>query len=57
MSGLNFNQSKTNSAMTHAMVLSAKVRTNERLWHTLDIGNMCGQLLALLFFQFKEQND
>ncbi len=26
--------------MTHVMSLSAKMRRNERLWQTLDIGNM-----------------
>ena len=28
--------------MTHVLVLSAKVRRNEPLWHTLDIGIMFG---------------
>ena len=30
--GLNFNQARTKSAMTHVLVLSSKVRRNERLW-------------------------
>ena len=38
----NFNQVGTNSAMTHVIVLSAKVRRNEWLWQILDIGNMFG---------------
>ena len=38
--GLRSNQAKTNSIMTHILVLSAKVRENEHLWQTLDIGNM-----------------
>ena len=29
---LNFNQAGTNSAMTHILVLSAKMRRNEWLW-------------------------
>ena len=33
--------------MTHVLVLSAKVRTNERLWQTLDIGNMFGHAFGL----------
>ena len=40
--GLNFDQVKTNSVMTHVQVLSAKVRKNEWLLHNLDIGNMFG---------------
>ena len=35
--------------MTHVMVLSAKVRRNERLWQTLDIGNVFGPTLASRF--------
>ena len=31
------------------MVLSAKVRRNERLWHTQDIGICLGQCLASKF--------
>ena len=30
--GLNFDQVKINSAMTHVLVLSVKVRKNERSW-------------------------
>ena len=55
--GLNFNWARTNSAMTHAMVLSAKVRRNEQLWHTLDIGGMCGPTFGFKnskYFQIKE---
>ena len=37
---LNFGQAGTNSAMTHALVLSAEMRRNERLRQTLDIDNM-----------------
>jgi hypothetical protein len=37
---MNFDQGGTGSAMTHVLVLSAKVRRNEWLWQTLDIGNM-----------------
>ena len=37
-----WHQAGTNNGMTHAKVLSAKVRRNERLWQTLDIGNMFG---------------
>ena len=40
--GLNFNQVRTNSAMTHLLVLSAKVRRNDLLWHALDISNVFG---------------
>lgn len=36
---LYFNQAKTNSAMTHGPGLSVKVRRNEQLWQTPDIGN------------------
>ena len=28
--------------MTHVFVVIAKVRKNERLWHTLNMGDMCG---------------
>ena len=32
------------SAMTHVLVSSTKVRGNEQLWHTLDIGNIFGPI-------------
>ena len=38
--GLNFDQAIANSVMTHVMVLSAKVRWNERL-------NLGGKLLLM----------
>jgi hypothetical protein len=38
--GLNFDQARTNNAMTHVLVLNAKVRKNKQLWQTLDICNM-----------------
>ena len=37
---VNFDQTKTNSGMTHVLDLSAKMRRNEQLQHTLNIGNM-----------------
>jgi hypothetical protein len=40
MLGLNFNQAKTNSATTHVFVLSARVRTEERLWSTLNTNDI-----------------
>ena len=39
---MDFNQARTYSATTHVLILSAKVRRNERLWYTLGIGNMFG---------------
>ena len=36
----NFDQVGTNSDMTHVMILSTKLRRNEQLRQTLDIGNM-----------------
>ena len=45
--GLNFDQAKTNSVMTHVLGFDAKARRNEELLETLEIiGNMFGQLLA-----------
>ena len=44
--GLNFDQAITNSATIHVMVLSAKVRRNERLWQTQDIDYMFGSTLG-----------
>ena len=55
--GLNFDQVITNSAMTHVLVLSVEVRRNERLWRTLNIGNMFGPNFGFKnsqSFQFKE---
>ena len=46
-----FDQVGTNSVMTHVMVLSAKVRRNERLWQTVDIGNMCGLNFGFKFIK------
>jgi hypothetical protein len=40
--GLNFDQAIANSAMIHVMVLSARVRRNEKVWQTRDIDNMFG---------------
>ena len=37
--------------MTHVPSLSAKVRRNERLWHTLDTGNMLGPNFDFKIFQ------
>ena len=37
-----FDLARTNSAMTHVLVLSGKVRRIEWLWRTLNIGNMFG---------------
>ena len=45
------------SAITHVMVLSAKVRRNEWIWYNLDIHNMLGPTFGLKnsqFFQYKE---
>ena len=39
MLGLNFDQVRTNSGMTHVMILSVVMR-NERFWQTLDIANI-----------------
>jgi hypothetical protein len=38
--GSNFDHGLTNSVMTYALVLSAKVRRNEHLCEILDINNM-----------------
>ena len=40
---IDFDLDGINSVMTHVLVLSAKVRRNEKLiWQSLDIGNMFG---------------
>ena len=41
--GLNFDQAGANSAMTHVLVLSD---LNERLWLTVDIASMFGQMMV-----------
>ena len=51
--GLNFDHAKTNGAMTCVLVLSAKMRRNERLWQTTYIGNMFGQYLSPNSHKFK----
>jgi hypothetical protein len=48
--GLNFDHVRTSSVMTHVLVMSAKVRRSERLWHTLDNGNMFGPIFWLQKF-------
>ena len=40
--GLNFDQARTNIAITHVMILSVEVRRSERLWQFRDIDNMFG---------------
>ena len=43
--------------MTQVLILSAKVRRNEQLWHILDIGRMFGPNFGfknLQRFQFEE---
>ena len=35
---MSFDQARTNNAMTHVLVLSAKM-SNERLWKTININN------------------
>lgn len=40
--GLNFDHSGTNIDMTQVPAWRVKVRRNERLWETLDIGNVVG---------------
>ena len=42
----NFDHVGTNSAMTYVVLLSVKASTIERLWQTLDIGNMLGPNLG-----------
>ena len=52
---LNSGPAKTNSAMIRVLVLSAKVRRNERLWHTLDIGNMFRSTSGLKIFNSRNK--
>lgn len=40
--GLDFGQVGIDNVMTHVFGLSIKIRRNERLWQTPDIGNMVG---------------
>ena len=46
---------ETNSIMPHVSGFDAKVRRNERLWLSLDIRNMFGQLLVSKFIIFSIQ--
>jgi hypothetical protein len=48
---LGLNRAETNSVVTSVLVLRVKVRRNEPLWQTLDIGNMFGPT-----FDFKIHN-
>ena len=52
---LNFDPVGTNSAMTHVMVLSAKVRRNEQLWQTLNITNVFGSTFGFINSQYFEE--
>ena len=46
MLGLDFDCVGISNAMTHVLVWSVKVRRNERVWQTLDIGNMFGPIFG-----------
>jgi hypothetical protein len=50
--GIEFPHARTNSAMAHVLVSSAKVRRIEQSWQTLDIGNM---LRPTLDFNYSQQ--
>ena len=52
---LNFDQAGTYNAMTHVLVLSAKLRRNERLWQTMDIGNMLGPTFDFKHFHLRNK--